>query len=107
MFVCLFVCLFVCFHPRDFFMLKTCFEWVNFSLKKRFFLYWLIVCVCDFFHFFLSSKIFFQIFRTNLTTSSISCHASLTGTLVISVLQPNNRLAGLHGGIIKITFVLG
>merc|ERR1739844_348333 len=77
-------------------------------MKKRFFLYWLIVCVCEtFFIFFLSSKIFFQIFRTNLTTSSISCHTSLTGTLVRSVLQSNNRLASLHGGIIKITFVLG
>ena len=68
MFVCLFICLFS--SPWFFFyMLKTCFEWV-FSMKKRFFyIGWLCVCVRLFFIFFLSSKIFFQIWKINHSNS--------------------------------------
>jgi len=54
----MFVCLFVCFHPRDFYVLKTFFEWVNFSMKKRFF-FILADCVCvTFFIFFFLQRFF-------------------------------------------------
>ena len=56
-------------------------------------------------HFFCASIEILTV-RTNLSACSISCHASLTGTLVGSILEANNGLTGLQSGLVKFAFVL-